>query len=380
MYNKVIYIFFGTMTKGLYEAICVDTFQELGIKVELVDLNELFFKRKVTQTYDNIKSISTYNELDEYIKSNANVQTIFNVQIHYETRFWKLFRILTKYNCKISIFEIGYQPYISTFSNKYLKYLQNPIALVKRVYDLVLDRILIKFKFINLIYDVRFTAGEVAFELASQQRSKEIIQINYVDYEYNKANKIKFQNKDYFIFLDINLINRHDEIFAVIKNSSGFDSNKYLENLNNFFDKVEEKFNVEVIIAAHPKSNYSQNEFANRKIIKDDTVSLVRSAQAVISHHSTSISYAVLNKKPLIFIYDESIKSNFENVYIFTKTFANYLQMPFLNIDLEGIEAILSIVESKYDEYKYDFLTTRNSEQFTNKQIIEGFIKNEMVF
>ncbi|PRM87880.1 hypothetical protein CJ671_09665, partial [Aliarcobacter cryaerophilus] len=231
-----------------------------------------------------------------------------------------------------------------------------------------------------LIYDIKFTAGEVAFKLAFQQRSKEIIQINYVDYEYNKDNKIKFQNKDYFIFLDINLINRHDEIFAVIKNGSLFDSKKYLENLSSFFDKIEEKFNVEVIIAAHPKSSYSQNEFKNRKIIKDDTVNLVRNAHAVISHHSTSISYAVLNKKPIIFIYDESIKNNFKNVYMFTKIFADYLQMPFLNIDLEEIEIIPNVCELKYDNYKYNFLTTKKSEQFTNKQIIEGFIKNEMVF
>lgn len=377
--KRIVYIYFGILNKNLYDALCIDYFVQNGITVELVDISSLLFGYNNNQIFEGIMTVNSYRELEELFFKNDCKQTLYNIQIHYETRFLKLFLLLKKYNCKTSIFEIGYLP-STNIEQKMKKYLKQPLQLVKRVLFKIVDKLLVKLNFIDLKYDIRFVAGNIPLEIASYN-SNRIVEINFIDYEYSRYRSSVFKNeKKYFVFLDIYLHKHQDHIFAEIDNSSAFSGEKYIQNLNNFFDKVEEKFNVEVIIAAHPKSNYSQNEFKNRKIIKDDTVSLVRNAHAVISHHSTSISYAVLNKKPLIFIYDESIKNNFKNVYMFTKIFADYLQMPFLNIDLEEIEIIPNVCESKYDNYKYNFLTTKKSEQFTNKQIIEGFIKNEMVF
>ncbi|MCG3658931.1 hypothetical protein [Aliarcobacter butzleri] len=377
--KKITYIFFGVLSKNLYDALNINYFIQNDVEVELVDVTSLFFNYKNNQIFEKIIRISSYKELEEYFCNNDNSDTLYNVQFHYETKFVKFFLLLKKYNCKISIFEIGYLPSPNT-EEKIIKYLQQPLKLFKRIICKISDKLLIKFNLINLNYDIRFVAGSVPLQIVTYN-SKKIVELNYIDYEYNRDKVSTFKNeKKYFVFLDIYLHKHQDHTFADIGNINKFSGEKYFKNLNNFFDKIEKRFNVEIIIAAHPKSSYSQNEFKNRKIIKDDTVNLVRNAHAVISHHSTSISYAVLNKKSLIFIYDESIKNNFKNVYMFTKIFADYLQMPFLNIDLEEIEIIPNVCELKYDNYKYNFLTTKKSEQFTNKQIIEGFIKNEMVF
>ena len=377
--KKIIYIFFGVLSKNLYDALNINYFIQNDIEVELVDVTSLFFNYKNNQIFEKIISISSYKELEEYFCNNDNSDTLYNVQFHYETKFVKFFLLLKKYNCKISIFEIGYLPSPNT-EEKIIKYLQQPLKLFKRIICKISDKLLIKFNLINLNYDIRFVAGSIPLQIVTYN-SKKIVELNYIDYEYDRDKVSTFKNeKKYFVFLDIYLHKHQDHTFADIGNINKFSGEKYLKNLNNFFDKIEKRFNVEVIIAAHPKSSYSQNEFKNRKIIKDDTVNLVRNSHAVISHHSTSISYAVLNKKPIIFIFDNSIKNNFKNVYMFTKIFADYLQMPFLNIDLEEIEIIPNVCELKYDNYKYNFLTTKNAEQFTNKQIIEGFIKSEMVF
>ena len=377
--KKIIYIFFGVLSKNLYDALNINYFIQNDIEVELVDVTSLFFNYKNNQIFEKIICISSYKELEEYFCNNDNSDTLYNVQFHYETKFVKFFLLLKKYNCKISIFEIGYLPSPNT-EEKIIKYLQQPLKLFKRIICKISDKLLIKFNLINLNYDIRFVAGSIPLQIVTYN-SKKIVELNYIDYEYDRDKVSTFKNeKKYFVFLDIYLHKHQDHTFADIGNINKFSGEKYLKNLNNFFDKIEKRFNVEVIIAAHPKSSYSQNEFKNRKIIKDDTVNLVRNSHAVISHHSTSISYAVLNKKPIIFIFDNSIKNNFKNVYMFTKIFADYLQMPFLNIDLEEIEIIPNVCELKYDNYKYNFLTTKNAEQFTNKQIIEGFIKSEMVF
>jgi len=377
--KRIIYVFFGVLSKCLYDALLIDNFLENKVEVELIDITEVLFSYKANQIVENVISINSYKKLEEYFHSNDNVQTLYNIQIHFETRFLKLFLLLKKYNCKTSIFEIGYLPSANT-EQRMKKYLKQPLQLVKRVVFKIVEKLLVKLNFIDLKYDVRFVAGNISREIASYN-SNRIVEINYIDYEYNRYRSSVFKNKkNYFVFLDNFLHGHEDHNFANTGNINNFSKKKYIKNLNNFFDKIEKKFNVEIIIAAHPKSDYSENEFENRKIIKNDTASLLQNADAVISHHSTSISYAVLNEKPIIFIYDESIKVNFRNVYMYIEVFANYLHMPFVNIDSEKISSMPVVLESKYNDYKYSFLTTKNSEQFTNKQIIEGFIKNEMFF
>lgn len=377
--KKIVYVFFGVLSKNLYDALNINYFIQNDIEVELVDVTSLFFNYKNNQIFEKIICISSYKELEEYFCNNDNSHTLYNIQFHYETRFLKFFLLLKRYNCKISIFEIGYLPSPNT-NQKVKKYLKQPLEFFKRVISKIIDKLLIKLNLINLNYDIRFVSGSIPLQIV-RSNSKKIVELNYIDYEYNRDKVSTFKNeKKYFVFLDVYLHKHPDYNFLKIGNLNNFSAEKYLKNLNNFFDKIEKRFNVEVIIAAHPKSHYNENEFENRKIIKNDTVSLVKNADAVISHHSTSISYAVLNKKPIIFIYDNAIKNNFKNIYIYIKTFAEYLHMPFLNIDLEEIEIIPNVCELKYDNYKYNFLTTKKSEQFTNKQIIEGFIKNEMVF
>jgi hypothetical protein len=370
--KKIIYIFFSKINKNLYEALCINAFEELDIEVELIDLTELFFMQKISQEYKNIKYIDTYKKLEIYIQNNANNQTLFNVQIHYETRFFRLFIFLKKYKCKTSIFEIGYQPQVNR-NKRILKYLFNPQKVIKRIFFLLFDKIMLRLRLINLIYDVRFTAGEIARNLVLEKSNK-IVQINYIDYEYNVQNKIEIKNNDYFVFLDINLYKHEDEIFSGSKSNQQFKSEIYVNKLNKFFSKIEKQFNISVIIAAHPKSNYKKETFNGRKIIKNDTVSLVQNSKLVISHHSTSISYAVLNLKPIVFIYDDNIKQDFNNVYLTTLAFADYLNMPCLNIDLNENIFIQDVNVEKYENYKYNFLTTRDSELYNNKETIRKVI------
>ena len=75
----------------------------------------------------------------------------------------------------------------------------------------------------------------------------------------------------------------------------------YFSEMNSFFDLIEDKYNLEVVIAAHPSANYIGNEFNDRKIIENRTRELVRSSEFVLSHHSNSISYAILYNKDIVF-------------------------------------------------------------------------------
>ena len=67
---------------------------------------------------------------------------------------------------------------------------------------------------------------------------------------------------------------------------------------------------MQVVICAHPKAeNYkTKNYFENRKIYFNKTCEIIKLSRGVISHNSTAINFAVLSKKPIIFITSNLIK------------------------------------------------------------------------
>ena len=374
--NNVVFIAFGALVERLNDALCIEYFRSVGIGIDYIDVTGLLFGGNIKQDYDFVRSINTYDEFENIISCYCKSSTLFNIQIHYELRFVKLFLLLRKHRCKMSIFEIGYMPYIP-FDRKIKEYLKYPFDFFKRGYAKLIDIVLSRFDFFQFKYYVKFVSGNVPLRI-SQNNSNKVVEINYIDYEYNRDMvDVSNNSKRYFVFLDIYLYKHEDHRFVRFSNKNNFLYEKYLQNLNNFFIEIENRFDAEVIIAAHPKSNYAGYEFCNRKIIKNNTVGLVKGSYGVISHHSTSLSFAVLNYKPVIFIYDDLIKTEFTNIYMYTKVFADYLHMPCLNIDFEILETMPDVSKTKYNKYKYDFLVTENSECLTNKQIIEGFIKNE---
>lgn len=210
--KKIIYIFFGVLSKNLYDALNINYFIQNDIEV---DVTSLFFNYKNNQIFEKIICISSYKELEEYFCNN---DTLYNVQFHYETKFVKFFLLLKKYNCKISIFEIGYLPSPNT-EEKIIKYLQQPLQLVKRVVFKIVDKLLVKLNFIDLKYDVRFVSGSIPLQIV-RNNSKKIVELNY---EYNRDKASTFKN-----ILDIYLHKHQDHNFANTGNINNFSGEKFL--------------------------------------------------------------------------------------------------------------------------------------------------------
>ncbi|CUU74275.1 hypothetical protein [Campylobacter hyointestinalis] len=383
--KKIIYMYFGTMTENLYKALCIDAFIKNNILVELIDLNELFFNYQPSKVekYD-IKSIQTYEELEKYLSINNDGDNLFNIQFLYETRFFKFFRLITKYKCNVSIFEIGTLPNIGTKEN-FIERIKMPLRTSRRFLEIIFDKIIYRVGLVNIDYKVNFVAGKLAYDIAKYRKPKYIININYIDYEKFKQMKVDHSSmrylkpeKKYFVFLDIYLIGHED--FKFTNKTDKFDNLRYLNSLNSFFDKLEKQFNVDIIIAAHPKSNYIGNEFEHRKIIKNMTDELVYSADLIISHHSTSISFAILNKLPIIFLSTNNIYKTYTNIFLLTKKISSILGMPFINLDDDYSIVLEDIDKEKYNIYKYNYLTSKESEMYTNERIIKQWLKSSNIF
>lgn len=139
-------------------------------------------------------------------------------------------------------------------------------------------------------------------------------------------------------------------------------SELYSQLVRNILDKIENKFDTKVIIAAHPRTNFDICEklYGNREVFFNQTAELISQSNAVIIiDGSTSVGFAVYWKKPIIII-----KSNKFDIQ--TKNLNEYL-IQLLNpnvIDLDlpfTLENIRSADVDLYDEYFWQYVKKPNT-------------------
>lgn len=175
-------------------------------------------------------------------------------------------------------------------------------------------------------------------------------------------------NYNYILFLDIYLPHHIDFVTHKIKT---IDPTIYYKKLNSFFDILEKQLNMPVVIAAHPKSNY-KNEFLNRKCIINETPNLVKNSFLVLNHYSSSVSYAILSQKPIIYFYSEEflIKNTFLfKIYKRILFQSNYFKTLAINID-ESIEIPIPVIDKqRYKEFVSNYILSQQY-PLTNFQIV----------
>lgn len=253
---------------------------------------------------------------------------------------------------------------------KVAQLLCQPLKLFGTVKKYLFNRLV---KAISLIKfpDWIFFAGKSA--AWKEHKGTKLIPINFCDFErYRDMRDAEkpLLSTPYALFLDIYLPFQSD---LKIVGWETISPQPYLESLNRFFTFVENHFDVQIVIAGHPKSSYPKETFQGRLIIKDKMPQLIRHSSFVLSHHSTSISYAVMDFKPIIFFYTEEMARVYKNTVVsYINDFAQYLHCPSYNIDREPVDliSIPKVNEKAYKSYIYDFLTSRECEEKNNTEIV----------
>ena len=153
---------------------------------------------------------------------------------------------------------------------------------------------------------------------------------------------------------------------------------EYYPGICKFFDYIEQAYGVHIVIAAHPKSNYETYPyyFGGRPIIKGKTAELVRKSGFTIAHMSTSINFAILFHKPVIFITSNRLKQSFIGSQI--NLMASWLGKKAINIDNPikiDWEEECSINEKAYMNYMQSYIKREGSEELPFWQIFANRIK-----
>lgn len=140
-----------------------------------------------------------------------------------------------------------------------------------------------------------------------------------------------------------------------------------------FFDHLEAIINAKVIIAAHYKSAFpSPSEvFGHREVFYGRTLELIQKSVLVVTEQSSAVSFAVIYKKPILFIYSDESKNDFQ-LMRFRENISDVLGQPVCNINrLDSLPKTLPRVdENKYLSYEDQFLTSDRDGR-TNAQLVE---------
>ena len=299
------------------------------------------------------------------------------MQVNFNWQSLSLYFILTRFKCKTVFFAL-----LSPVSSGGL--IDNAIDKIRNLFfstDLVgkfQDLFAGLCKKAGLIkeYDLVFAAGQRAGD-AFRKRTR-VVDINYHDFDHFTLSQHSDERVvlgDYCVFLDEGSIANED---IKIANSQSLDPEKFYGALNQFFDDVEKKFGLKVVIAAHPGIDYDRKVFGGREVYTGKTCVLVKYSKVVISLASMSVSFAALYKKPIIFICTHEYMIKSQSSFRRIKFVSNILGLSVINIDSkESINAleIPGVDPDLYDNYKYLCLVSKESEGKRTRDIVVKTLK-----
>jgi hypothetical protein len=211
-------------------------------------------------------------------------------------------------------------------------------------------------------------------------KKTEILWLHALDYDlYLKEyhNPITSDEK-MGVFLDEYLPFHPDYIYQDV--SAPCTPEEYYPAICKFFDFIESVYGVHIVIAAHPRSKYEDHPdyFGGRTVIRGKTIELVKKSGFTIGHMSTSMNFAVLFNKSVIFITSNKLQQSIWGSYI--ELMASHLGKTPVNIDkFTGIdwEKEMSINEKAYIDYKHSYIKKAGSKELPFWQILANRVKDE---
>ena len=127
---------------------------------------------------------------------------------------------------------------------------------------------------------------------------------------------------------------------------------------------MKKKYNLKVIIAAHPKVSHSKlsKYYKHRKVVKNKTKELIFNAKFVFFERSSMINFTYKYEKPAAMIFNQhSISTSYNKKFHvgFSKLtgISNIDFEKYLETDLENL---FIVDKSKYSKYYKEFINYKN--------------------
>jgi len=377
--KKIIFFLEAYFNQRDYERFGIDILKDNGFEVEVWEFTEFITSEEYRQIkppdpIDCENRISFRSETEVISKILTLTPSCFVVSfIHCNQRTMGLHKALTKKRIPYCIHGFALPTSITKkeiILNRFRNFAFK--KLIKKINDL--NYLSFRPADIILATGEKYSTGGFLVN-----KKSEILWVHSFDYDtYLKANKFPaYVDSRVGVFLDEYFPFHSD--FANADLNSTVTPEEYYPLLCNFFGYLEKKFAVRIIIAAHPRSHYDRHGdcFGKREVIRGKTAELVRSNGFALMHHSTAINFAVLFKKPIIFMTTDKLDSFLledPSVEWLANFFGKKAHNLSRNIDID-FEAEMSINEKAYHDYRNAYIKKDGSEELPCWQILANRIK-----
>lgn len=343
-----------------------------GFEVEYWDCTEIFigthYQIADIQDISYCYKYNSIGQLQTSIQSNDNTNTVYLIQVseNYSNRkFFKLIADSKITTVKIDFFAAAALSYYNNWQKIFhTPLVQFPGIIYRRIKARMFDNYCKKQNF------------KYTYTIGSSLRSA--IRINHPDWQHSQEikNEAAIINYPYIVFLDEYYPLHPDLVMGKAKINIG-GAPHYQQIMTRFFDIIEQQNSVKVVIASHPKAQYSGTEFGEREIIKYKTAELVKDAQAVVLHTSAAVAYAFIYDKPLVIIYTNEYAKLFHSIQA-QKTLSLLTKVPRINIaNYETTQLELKSIDAENrQQYINDYLTSPGIEDKTNQEILLNFFRS----
>lgn len=361
-----------------------DAFTDAGYRLELIDvspfLNRAAYNRVkvslIDYTQGNVHLCKSYKELFGILKNLKEDVLVFD-STGWNVEHYPIYKYLSRRNIKYgymilnSCYEVATEGGKVTRTKEYFSKLS-----WKRIINSIFIR-LPKKLFPNQA--CAFVINNSPNEIENYRRrfycdkKTKFLLIHSNMYEEALLHKddAPVVKNNYCVWLD-SYIPYHPDLANI---GASVDATSYYSSLRKFFHWVQETYNIEVIISAHPRSDYEKHSDAYKgfRVIKNSTCLLVRDAKFVMTAASTSFLYAVTYKKPLLFIYQNALEEGLPSHIRFMIALSKEFDKSIINID-EFDYGNTSLIDEQLKIN--DVLYQKSAENYV-KQNFDGAIRGE---
>lgn len=351
-----------------------DLFVRIGIPLTVWNLSQWLYPGvnypDEIKESDYLVKVENEEQFKQLLNKENPYQTIIIEEIPNNWYNRKVFKYLSDYNydlIKIDLYGNALLSQENVSKWKYLKLKNIPLIIHNKIN-------LVKLLIYNKIHKVKNKKVAIISSNAILPRTHNL---NHPDYEQIKFREIRpVIDGDYIVFCD-NYFPYHPDLRAIYKYKTLPDGKLYQNLMKSYFDFLESKYKMPVVIAAHPKSDYKGGEFGNRKVIKYQTQSLVKYSKMVTLHVCNTTSYAVICDKPIAFV----TTNDYISLPHIRKTMdmlaRNTLGLPYFNIEDENYKVSFSFNKVSpvlRKKYIYNYLTSIPTEDTPNEKTLREIL------
>ena len=287
--KKVIFITDNIFNHRDYERYGI-TFLSKKVDVKIFTFNSNHLKKNNIYFFKNYSSLKNRLKME---KPDFFIDLLFP-----SLKSFLIKKILKSLNVKLIKLNLSTYPTENlNFFSKIIYFFNKNKKVGGNIFIKIKNHFMIKLNSL-VSYDYYFIDSKKNYP---QNKDCKIIKNHSLDYDIYLLNKKKISKK-LIVFLDSNVTGHSD--YSIHSTKSPVNKNKYLQDINKFFDKIERKYNQKIVIAANPKSKLSKikKNFKNRKVYINKTFNLIKDAKFVMTHKSTAVSFVLCLKKPIVFL------------------------------------------------------------------------------